>query len=149
MIVSYLSRISIHHPSSRSARDTQWNRYVTGQPRTHYVDLDVRLTYKRRYARSPPFFHPLPLPLPPSPFHQHVLREYYVLWCGAIKPEPPPLAALPPHHQRPHGLRTCRGGASLCLLLPPPTVYPFVHSSKRTHLDRLHSFKSRKSRTVR
>lgn len=56
-----------------------------------YVDLDVRLTYKRRYARSPPFFvSPLPLP------HQHVLREYYVLWCGAIKPEPPPLAVLPP-----------------------------------------------------
>jgi len=32
--------------------------------------------------------------------HQHVLREYYVLWCGAIKPEPPPPAAPTPSTAR-------------------------------------------------
>lgn len=53
-------------------------------------------------------------------------------FCDAVQLSPNhPYPRLPPH--RPHRLRTRSGGASPCLLLPPPTVYPFVHSSERTH----------------
>jgi len=108
-----------------------------------YVDLDVRLTYKRRYARSPPF------PVPPPSFSP--INTYYgnTTFCDAGQLSPNHPHSRPFHHQRPHRLRTCCGGASLCLLLPPPTVYPFVHSSERTYLDRLRSFKSGESRTAR
>lgn len=82
----------------------------------------------------------LVLPLPISTYYGNTT------FCDAGQLSPNHPHPRPFHHQRPHGLRTCCGGASLCLLLPPPTVYPFVHSSERTHLDRLH--KSGKSRIV-
>lgn len=133
MVVSCLSRISIHHPSSRSARDSQWNRYVTGRPRTHYVDLDVRLTYnKRRYARSPPISIPLSsLPLLPT------ISTYYgnTTFCDAGQLSPNHPHSRPFHHTTNH--HTDFGpaaGAQVRVFFyhPLPFIHSFIHRKEHT-----------------
>lgn len=118
-------------------RPRKWNRYVTGRPRTHTSNRTctaLRTNAAPTAATLHPHTHPV--------LHQHVLRGYYVLWCGAIKPGTTSTAPVPPHHRCSVGTDVRTRGASLCLLLPhtphppapvPPAVYPFVHSSERTH----------------
>lgn len=79
-----------------------------------HVDLNERAAYMQTSMRRWSQLRYRP--------HQDVVREYYVLWCSAIKLEThhPPSSLIPgPHYHRSHWLQML-GDASSCLLLPPP-----------------------------
>lgn len=118
---------------ARPGRTSGTSTSLVGRVRTRRTRT-CGLTYKRRADAPADSSHvtpPHPFPYPPTPIlHQHVLRGN-TTFCDAVQlsPEPPP--SVPPHHRRrPTGtdVRTRCRGASLCLLLPPPPLRPFIHS---------------------